>query len=614
MAPPKTPASVYSTPVSVYNADEIEISPEHQNLEPVKLTPGEEVRGKYFNGCPMIAKVDIEPLRYTMSVSKNVMVKMRDAVELAVDVYQPDAEAKWPTLLSWGMWGKDNQEVVLWLRDYPQRYYSSPWWDGGLESGDPEFFVSRGYAYVIPDPRGIGKSGGGPVRSLIDLHRPEDIYDLTDWIVKQPWSYGKVGMLGPSSFAFSNFIAAANPHPNLAAIFPIEAFCPPEDPLTGIVDASLFGILHGGHIHDSTLPVSQWGPPTAYDVLGKERTEKILKDLANHPDVKYHPKFRTELMYPRNPIFIDYVISTLYPDLMPHTSVFDKIEIPTYIGMPAPVGGTRIYWGCYRAYEKVRSKHKKFMMIPCKFARPWVELHEEVLRWFDHWLKEIDNGIMDEPPIKVFVKGINKWKTEDEWPPRDVTWAQYYLHPGGNLDTTPPHRRSQPADVFFQPMPLKDPTVYTLNYRTQALDRAVEVIGPAAFYLEASIDQDDVHWLVQVVEVTVEGKKRLMTEGWLAGSFTTLDEKESKPWAPIPKRQRPVPVPKGERIKYGIYLGPLAHYVRKGHSIEVIIRTTDDMYSRLAAATIFFMPRMVDLTANVHHGLDSYLLLPTREL
>ena len=103
-------------------------------------------------------------------------------------------------------------------------------------------------------------------------------------------------------------------------------------------------------------------------------------------------------------------------------------------------------------------------------------------------------------------------------------------------------------------------------------------------------------------------------EGWLAGSFTTLDEKESKPWAPIPKRQRPVPVPKGERIKYGIYLGPLAHNVRKDHSIEVIIRTTDDMYSRLAAATIFFMPRMVDLTANIHHGLDSYLLLPIREL
>jgi hypothetical protein len=217
---------------------------------------------------------------------------------------------------------------------------------------------------------------------------------------------------------------------------------------------------------------------------------------------------------------------------------------------------------------------------------------------------------MDEPPIKIFVGGINKWKFEDEWPPARVRWTKLYLRPGSKLSETP-DSGSRPA-VLHQPAPIKDPTVYCLNYSTPPFDEDVEVIGQSAFYLEASIDQDDVNWLVWVVDVDSSGAKQLMTEGWLKASFRALDEEKSKPWAPAHKRQDRVPVPKGEKITYAINLMPITWVIQKGHSIEVIIRTQDDMFSRLATGGVYFLPRMVDVTVNVRLGPNSYLLLPTK--
>ena len=125
------------------------------------------------------------------------MVPMRDGVKLALDVYRPDVDVdqKFPAILSFAFWGKDVQEMARWL---PKQGYNpeTPLWDGCLEAGNINYVVERGYVQVIPDARGIGKSEG-----VNELLSPQDAHDVIDWIVKQPWCDGNVGMMGACAFA-----------------------------------------------------------------------------------------------------------------------------------------------------------------------------------------------------------------------------------------------------------------------------------------------------------------------------------------------------------------------------------------------------------------------------
>ena len=602
--------STLMSAVSIYHADEAKIAPRYYNTEPEKVKPGTNVKGRYFEGYPAVVKAEESQPSYQFKTLKDVKARMRDKTSLAVDVYLPDKEGeRFPSILAYGMWGKDNNEVVFWLRDYPMRY-DGPWWDGNLEVGDIGYFASRGYAFVIPDPRGVGKSEGQRPRSIWDLHNAEDEWDTVEWIAKQPWSDGKVGMIGPSSYSLSQYVAAINPPPHLAAVFPIGAFYPPSDPFTGMIDMMLNGIIHGGHIHDSGT-CFQWGPPMSPETLPKEEYDKRLAELLENPDIKFHPKWRSKLVYPQEPVVFDYLMGAFHPG--PVDDKLDRVTLPFYVGLPAPGGGGgRLYSGGYEAYNKIRSEHKKFLITyPGEFARPFVEMQYEILRWYDHWLKGMDNGIMDEPPVKLFVGGTNRYKFEDEWPPAGTTWGRLYLHAGNRLSRA--IEGPQNPDHMHQPMPLKSPVVYSLNYFTEPFERDTEMIGPAAFYLEAAVDKDDINWMVKVVDVDPEGGMQLMSEGWLKGSFRALDEGKSKPWSPVHVRQDPVPIPIGKSVKYAINLMPIVYVMQKGHTLGVIIRTQDDMFGQREIGGLYFLNRMVDATVDVHLGPDSYLVFPEKE-
>ena len=135
---------------------------------------------------------------------KDVAVPMRDGVNLSVDIYRPDGSGKFPALLAFSIYNKDLQGPDVASALPPQPAWSSLW-AGLLEAGDTRFFVSRGYVHVIGSPRGIFKSDGGGSRQW-------DSYDLIEWIAKQPWCDGNVGMVGISGFGAEQlFVARQNP-------------------------------------------------------------------------------------------------------------------------------------------------------------------------------------------------------------------------------------------------------------------------------------------------------------------------------------------------------------------------------------------------------------------
>ena len=140
---------------------------------------------------------DRPPLYSSMARDIDVMVPMRDGVNICVDVYRPDTPAKFPALLAFAIYNKDFQGPDIADALPPQPAWS-PLWTGPLEAGDTQFFVSRGYVHVIGSPRGVGKSEGGGSREW-------DCYDLIEWIAAQPWCDGNVGMVGISGFGAEQF-------------------------------------------------------------------------------------------------------------------------------------------------------------------------------------------------------------------------------------------------------------------------------------------------------------------------------------------------------------------------------------------------------------------------
>jgi predicted acyl esterase len=593
----------------VYKADEIVLFPKEFNIMPYRIAYGEysreELLKSYFDGYPQIIKKEGSRPTYKIKIEKDIMVPMRDGVKLAVDIYRPDVEnERFPTLIAWGMWGKDNQDVVFWLGAYPQQYYYSPLWDGTLEAGNIQYFTSRGYVVVIPDPRGVGKSEGGPITGLDELHNPNDIYDLIEWVVKQPWSNGRVGMIGPSSYSFSQLLIAQNPPQALKAIFPIEAWYPGETSFTGMLDLTLMGIFHGGHILDSTLPIAKWGEPRILKQLSKEELEKRLNELLEHPDIKFLPKVRSILKYPRDPVFFDALLTWLHP--LPPLGGLDNIKIPIYIGATRG-GGARVYYhAAFEAYEKAKSSIKKMIFLPPGLpSSPWVEYHDEVIRWYDYWLKDIDNGIIDEPRVKVFITGVNKWKFLEDWPPKAEYVKMYPSKDGLTME-----QPTEGFEEFTQPALYEDPTVYALLYTSEPLNEDIQTIGWVAFYLEASIDKNDVNWFIDLIDISPDGTKQFVSEGWLRASYREIDSNKSRPELPIYKVKEPIPVPPNERVKYVIRMSPAAHVFKRNHKIGVIIRTQEDLFGRLQRGGVMFLPRGETVKVRVYFGENTYLYMP----
>ena len=575
---------------------------------------GAPVDGVLFDGYPEIIKKPISAPKYAIKKDKDLMVSMRDGIRISLDVYRPDVEGeKFPALLAFGVWGKDLQAALPQFKETCWPYYESPLWDGNLEGGDFEYTVPRGYAHIIADQRGFGSSEG------YGTYSDYDQYDLIEWIAKQPWCNGKVAMTGPSAYAVTQMRGAHLKPPHLVCLRPSENPCGNGDYFTGIVDTMMYHIFFGRHCNDGAqimpnYPVMSLPPRTMSLPDHKERLAAALAD----PDIKYNSKWFAQMAYPyKSPLFYDLYMAHQKPrpfdPLNPHTFLhqtehMEGVTIPTYAGAPWNV---RLYlWSTmeFWAHSGVPDGQKKMILYPPMFPpRPFVDYHDEDVRWFDYWLKSIDNGVADEPPIKMFVCGINKWRFEKEWPLARTQWTEYYLEPNGGLSTRQP--KTTATDSYTQPGYYLDQTIYCLRYATEPMKEDMEISGPIALHLEAAIDIDDNNWMVDMVDVAPDGTRQALGGGHLRAKYRAVDPKRSKPWLPIHPKQDGVPVKPGEVVGYDIAIQPISNVFQSGHRIELIIRNQDDLLSRLGCWGVFHLPFNRTVKSTIHFG-KSRLLLP----
>lgn len=464
--------------------------------------------------------------------------------------------------------------------------------------------------HVIADSRGTGLSEGA--YRVLTKEEQDDGYDLIEWIASQPWCNGNVGMLGMSYFAWMQYLFAAQNPPHLKAICPVDA----------ATDFYRHLCYHGG-ILNIGFPFQWWEHILANAVSPSDLPDADLKwiveELKNKEDIRSFPTAYIDLIFPKkNPHLFDLLVHAydgpFYWERSAYTK-FEKINIPCYIISRWTAYDIHLP-GAFSAYFGINTPIKKLMItIPesgAGFGRPWRENHDIILRWYDHWLKGINTGIMDEPPISILVQEVNKWRYENEWPLARTKWTKFYLKENGVLSEEPPTFSEKPDSFTNRPGLKPRETVPSVKYMTDPLTEDVEVTGPIALYFYASLSSQDANWMVMINDIDLDDSEKLVSKGWLKASHRELNEGKSKSYQPFHPHTRSIPIKPGEIYNYAIDIKETSYVFRAGHRIQLKIKGQDAQWEGITYILHCHLPCSRETLHTIYHNSEyrSYLLLP----
>ncbi len=539
---------------------------------------------------------------HQIEVDFDVPAKMRDGVVLRANVYRPAGEGKWPVLLTRLPYGKD---FTL----------------GGAVL-DPAQVARRGYVVIVQDTRGRFNSEGewNPMRN-----EAQDGYDTIEWASKLHYSNGIVGMYGISYFGFTQWISLIQQPPSLKAAIPIMTW---NDPLNGT-------LFRGGALELGVQ--AQWHLSMGIDVLmRRHRTDpdpskfgealyKLAQDIDamgtqgyySLPLKEFEPLVRNDVA----PAFFEGVASPMdrnHADQLTIMGKHEQVTAPTFnIGgwYDIFVQDTIDHFRIMRTQGSTpEARQSKLLIGPWThggFMNPIGELNFGMgataalidlkidfmslqLRWFDHFLKEIDTGITSEAPIKIFVMGANIWRDEQEWPLARAIETRYYLHSNGNanslkgdgvLSTSAPESESpdqydyDPANPVltrggallmtpeFRPGPFDQTPVESredvLVYSTPALEQDVEVTGPISVHLWATSSAPDTDFVARLVDVHPNGYAQNLTDGIIRARYRNFAHSE-----------QPSLIEPGKAYEYEIDLWSTSNVFKQGHRIRLDITSS----------------------------------------
>ena len=335
-------------------------------------------------------------------LEKDVSVTMRDGVRTYVDILRPVGAEKVPVIVAFSPYGKGEGSAPAAIG-----VFGLVGLDNGIVSGvhkfegpDPAYWCAHGYAICNPDPRGVSDSEGDSV--LWDRQEGQDCHDLIEWLAAQEWCIGKVAMSGTSYLAVSQWFAAAEQPPHLAAINPWE----------GISDVYRDLVMRGG------MPDTGFARQLQDNSFwGRSRKEDILAEAERYP-----------------------LMNALWENKIPD---FDRITVPAYV--VASYSNTLHTAGTFRAWRRIRSKDK---WLRIHNTQEWPDYYddanrEDLRRFFDHFLRGEENGWESTPRVRYSLLDLEGGDQvnlpADRFPPPGVTYTKFYLDGGSRtLITTAP--------------------------------------------------------------------------------------------------------------------------------------------------------------------------------
>jgi len=501
--------------------------------------------------------------KYKVRVERSVMVPMRDGVKLSTDLYFPVGAG-------------DKLPVVLIRTPYNKDLVYQHKWGAG-----PYMFAEQGYIVAVQDTRGRFESEGEYIISTPDV---EDGYDATQWVATQPWSTGKVGTYGCSYLGDVQVMQAKARNPHLTAMIPQAA--------GSSIPYREFGIVNGGAIELAAAfgwfrgngsKVFLRPPPGAGDDFYAQWGEYFYPG-PTVSRIDFRKAWRTlpliDMLKKSGapPTDFESVVSHTPGDswwaergYLLETDRFDTPALQVNSWYDFGVAETLYQFNLMRKNAVTeRGRDNQFIIVsPTAHCRSETATEQTIvgernlgdaqfdfwsiyLRWFDHWLRGIDNGVTKMPKVQIYVMGKNEWRGEDEWPLARTQFTKYYLHSDGNansgfgtgtLSTTEPGQ--EPADHYVydpgNPTPsMGGPVCCTgtpdapegafdqtavearndvLVYTTPVLDKGIEVTGPIEAVLYVSSSARDTDFTVKLVDVYPDGTAYNIQEGILRARY-----------------------------------------------------------------------------------------------
>jgi len=563
-------------------------------------------------------------VRHEMVLDKDVAVPMRDGAILRANVFRPRADGAFPVLMTFGPYGKDvhikqfmPSAWELITTRHPEILEASSCKHLVFETPDPEVWVPHGYVIVKVDSRGAGKSPG-----LLDVNSPtefRDFYDAIEWAGTAPWSSGKVGLLGISYYAAGQWMVAAMRPPHLAALLPWQ----------GTYDfyrdrTRQDGIFASGFV-DSWWPRSvlrnQHGNPDSpfIDIVTGDRSTgpaslEPAELSANRID------YRANIL--AHPLLDDWYRERI-ADLT-------RIEYPTLV--VANWGGLGLHLrGTIGGFLGIKSPDKWLKVQSGSYFVTFISPDNVALqrRFFDRFLKGIDNGWENEPKVTVEVRDtadrIARTIVGASWPLETTEWRRLYLDAGSCVlvQDAPiaPARASYPAigeGRTFAAAPLPTP---------------LEIAGPIKLRLWVSSDTADMDLFATLRAFAPDGReitflsavepKSPVSQGWLRVSHRKLNPAKCTQWRPVHSHDEMQPMVPGQAYAVDIEIWPASLALPAGYRLAVTLQGKD--FERTGEpgpfkGSGFFLhndpvdrpPAMFAGTHTIHSGggMASYLLLP----
>ena len=245
----------------------------------------------------------------------------------------------------------------------------------------------------------------------------QDAYDFIEWVAAQPWCDGNVGMVGISYFGSMQVLAAAERPPHLKAIFVSGGHYDfYETTYHGGVMWFMPRAAREGRGGDSGWAFTDNVKSRMIEKYSPEELKKLVAERLQDPDVAAWPNLVHVLNYPKNhEAWFDIVMNELdgdwYEERNPIT-LAPNIDIPVWLQLDQGRGWTLD--GTIELFDALKGPKKLDIgPYPPMQSRPFIEEHDKMFRWYDYWIKGIDNGVMDEPAVSVFVEGSREVVTAD---------------------------------------------------------------------------------------------------------------------------------------------------------------------------------------------------------
>ncbi len=521
-----------------------------------------------------------------VSLTHDIPVRMRDGVTLYADVYTPEGDGPFPVLLMRTPYGKTQAQDSI--------------------QAHPLWYARRGYIVAVQDVRGRWSSEG---EWYPFAHEAEDGYDSVEWAAHLPRANGRVGMYGISYVGATQMLAAVAAPPHLACVVP------------GMTSSEYYDgwTYRAGALHLAFL--ESWAVMLAQDTARRRELRELEADLHARFSaaglgfgtlpLKGYELLRRDAIAPW---FFDWLKHPTRDEYWERWSIerrHTNIRVPAFhvagwydIFLD---GSLRNYLGLRERAANDRARTGQRILIGPWHHVPWApmvsgwdfgpearsQINDWQVRWFDYWLRGVENGVPDDPPVRLFVMGENRWREEREWPLSRAESTEFFLHSQGTANSlngdgilSRDRCGDEEPDIFIydprspamslggrsccryliSPMGPADQRPAEIHngvlvYTAPPLQRDLEVTGPVSAVVFAATTARDTDWTVKLVDVHPDGRAINIADGILRARYrNTLSS--------------PALLTPGEVYEYHVDLGATSNLFKAGHRIRVEVSSS----------------------------------------